>query len=227
MLAVTTHSGFGAGPPSPPVTYSHTATLTNAASASTNTFSSTAFGAAASNRLILVTYAGNGGSSSITGTAGGVTLDTVVEELRSPGGQDVWMGIAAVPTGTTGTVVVNHTTGTYVGAVYSIYGASATAHDTDTHNADNVTVGSCTIDVPAKGMALGAFSFGSSGALTSLAWVGITEDHETFSGTAYTYGGGASATFASASSSLNITCTRAGGAGNSWQAMCVASFGQA
>ena len=208
----------------PAVTYTFNQVITRSASEATSTFTGVDFGAVAADRLILVTYTGNGGNTSVTGTVGGVSLTTVASEFDGGGGQDAWIGIAAVPTGTSGTVVVNHSTGTYVGAVYSIYGSDTEPFDTDADIVDNVTVGTCTLDIPDDSFAVSTFSFGSSGALTSFGWTGLTENHETFSGTNYTYGGGAADAFETESLAQAITCTRTGGAGDSWQPMCAASF---
>jgi hypothetical protein len=196
--------------------------------AADHTWTNVPLSTASADRLIVVTLSANSGASSITGTVGGVALTTVVSEFGGGGSQDAWIGIAAVPTGTTGTVYINHGgSAAAVVSVYSCYNMSATAHDTGTHIADNLSVGSCTISVPKNGVAIGVFGFASSGALTSLTWSGLTEDNETFSGLNYIYGGSASDTIATDDASKNITCTRVGGSGNSWQPMCVASFGAA
>jgi hypothetical protein len=179
----------------------------SSANASTYTFSGLTFGAASETRYIAaaVAWRSAGNTNDISSvTIGGVTA-TLVGKARNIGGTNGVSGahiyIAAVPTGTTGTVVVSLSE-TAVRAGVSVYAldgldgatASATAID-DT----GTSALSATINPPADAHAIGILFHGISGSRMSSAhgdlsagsqsvnasisgsnatWTGLTEDYD-------------------------------------------------
>lgn len=87
-------------------------TFLNSANQSTGgssyTFSSSSFGTASSTRRIIVSIAGANNSRTISSvTIGGVSADIVLQYSASGDNNTVGIAIALVPTGTSGSIVVN------------------------------------------------------------------------------------------------------------------------
>ena len=186
-----------------------------------HTFSGVALGAAAANRHIVVGAGISwGGTANVTGvTVNGESATEIIEYgLTSQGAS---LHVAAVPTGTTGDIVITTSgTGESWGiGVWRLIGADATPADTGTSVANPMTT---TIDCPAGGVIIG-YAHAQHG--TTHAWTaGITEQfdettHGTFRHT------GAFDTFAAEQSGLTVTCDPDGSPGS--QRMGLVSFGPA
>lgn len=180
---VTASNGSGSGSPATSNTLSIDITQvyqTNAVDASnltTYTFSSQAFGTAASNRRIVVGVYGRQGGSTLSissVTIGGVSASAVATQTSDTSHNLAALYIADVPTGTTGDVVV--TWGVAIDrcgiGVWAIYGSgSATASDTDSANG-TTDPSAVTLTVPAKGVAI---AYGGSADGSTATWANITE----------------------------------------------------
>ena len=142
----------------------------------TYTFSSQNLGAADAARHIVVCVESRSANaitiSSVT--VGGVSASIVAQRTEGSGPSNVsGIAIAAVPSGTSGDVVVTLSAGAVRAAIqmYRLVGFSATAHDTVTGAAAPLT-----LDIPANGVAIGCGVVSSGSA--SCVWTGITEDHD-------------------------------------------------
>lgn len=181
---------------------------TNTSDLTAYTFSSQNLGDAAADRYIIVCAESRSGSTFdiSTLTVGGVTATIIANSFNSSSnyGRAV-MGIAAVPTGTTGDIVVTWSAGV-VRCSIQVYRAtelnSATPVDSDTSIADDPTV---TLTV-GNGFAIGACGTGTPGSAT---WTNLTEDYDTAPETNMTV---SSASGATTPGSLEITCDFTGGA---------------
>ena len=209
--------------PGAPATLVFNEVLTDT-SASTHTFTSVDFGAAAADRRILIGVSVNSSQdpTSFSGTIGGVAV-FLVGGLQVTGGQAVALMMANVPTGTSGTVYISHNTGSVAIGVWSLYGAAPGVYDSATDDSDNESNTSGTLDVPEGGIAFGVASTGS-GANNTFAWTGATENYDSATGQNYINGSGASVEVPAGDSSLTLTATRTGGSGDTWFAGAFASF---
>lgn len=187
-------------PPSNQVTIAFTDSSIDASNASTYTFSSQALGTAAADRVIVVGLFGDTARTVSSVTIGGVSASRVKRQLNTGNFVELWQ--AAVPTGTTGDVVI-----TFSGAcsrsgvgVWALYGANPTAHDT---GASSANPGTDTLDVPALGVAI-AYSAGSS--IASWSWTGLTEKFDELLETD-TYHAGASDAFSGTQTGMTVTAT--------------------
>lgn len=141
----------------------------------TYTFAAQNFGAAAADRyLVVVIQSRKGGASTtITGvTIGGITATEVVQRTNNVTNTDVaGIFIAAVPTGTSGDVVITFGAGMARCGI-SLFrgtGMNPTPYDTDSSVASDPT---CTLNIPADGAAVAG---GITAASSSAAWTGLTE----------------------------------------------------
>jgi len=209
-----------------PASVSNTANDNSSSSLTTYTFPAQSLGAADPGRRIVVAASGQrlGSPSGVSSlTIGGVSASPVVARQTGNGNDHtVEFWAAAVPTGTSGNVVVTFNAGhlrCHV-SVFRLLDAAATAHDTDSATNSSAAV-SASIDIPAGGVALAAaFDNGN----TSYAWTNLTERWDIGSGSLNTFSSAADA-FASAQTGLSITATQA--SNNAPQALVVASFGPA
>lgn len=186
-----------------------TASAVDSVSRTAYTFSSQAFGDAHTTRQILVAAGGhrdNRGVSSIT--IGGVTASNVKTQGQGAGGT-IALYIAAVPTGTSGDVVITWDGATGGGssvAVWRLVGLSATATDTDGEGYAEGSATNFTLDVnvAAGGVAVAATVNGNSGGEPhTTVWSNITENYDT-QVNSNEWQSGASILSASAASPLNI-----------------------
>jgi hypothetical protein len=142
-------------------------------SATTYTFSGKTLGAAASDRIIVVgTFSTNAVKTVSAVTIGGVSAAQVVAATNS-GGEQCALWQAAVPTGTTGDIVVTWS-GAEVGCgigVWRIVGATSAAHASS--GVSGASPLSSTLDIPANGVAI-AYS-GAASSNRTAAWTGLTE----------------------------------------------------
>ena len=167
------------------VTGSNTDTdnTTGFSSKSSETFSSKSFGAADSGRTIYVAIMA-GHSDTITDevvssvTIGGVSASVVKRSNHDNSGNfpfEACIWKAAVPTGTTGDVVVNYNNApsNAVGMAISIYrvlGESGTLYDFATDTASSLTLD---VDTVVNGFVIACAATQNG---TALSWSGVTED---------------------------------------------------
>lgn len=186
---------------------------TSATDLTTYTFSGENLGTAAGDRYIIVGVAARAGATgrSISSiTVGGVSATISIQGTQD-GAAACCVGalaIAAVPTGTTGDVVVTFSGGMLRCAIqlYRATGlSSATPSDTDSDvsGAANPTVN---LDVPAGGFAIGSGVSGSSSG-GPVTWTGLTEDYDAQIGGEASWSTSASQTFVAAQTGLAITIT--------------------
>jgi hypothetical protein len=177
----------------------------------TYTFSSQNFGTASSDRYIIVSFTArllaNSPAVSISSvTAGGVSATIIAQAQNAITNTNiVCLAIAAVPTGTTGDVVVVVSRAPLRASIqlWAATGIDATVVDSATSTASAPTYA---IDVPADGIAVAAVAGGS---YTSGSWSGMTERYDfTYDGSGYSTG--ASDAFASTQTNLSVTATLTG-----------------
>jgi len=205
----------------PVVTGSFASSGVSTADLSAYTFSGVALGTAATNRHIVVAAAtGTASAADVSSlTVGGVSASLVVRASGSDHTRsELW--IASVPSGTTGDIVITWSgTKDRCGyAAWAMYGASASASDTAT---DADTTPSQTIDVPAGGYLIAAFSGNGSGAARTATWTGPSENYDETIQDNFTQTG-ASDAYAAAQTGLTVSISFSGAM--SLAAMSVASF---
>lgn len=171
----------------------------------TYTFSAQDIGAAASDRYVVVGIAARGQASISSVTIGGVSATKIKEQ----GNTDVaGLYIAAVPSGTTGDVVV-----TLPGAglraaigVWALYGLSGSgaAETTASSTSDPATL---SLTTSPNAIVIG-LAYNDSA--LSFSWVGLTENFDTAIAASNAYSG---ASVSASGGALTITATM-GGAGN-------------
>jgi len=147
--------------------------LDNANSA-TYTFTAQSLGTAHADRIIIAAVMSrNGGSVSLSSvTIGGVTASIVVSDTLS---NDIAaLAVAAVPSGSTGDVVVTHSTSGSVRCAVALYRAVGFSATPGAVASDISGSRSISIAVPTDGVAIGAFKRGNSVAIT---WTGVDEDY--------------------------------------------------
>lgn len=191
-------NGFGVGATSSNVTISFTDSALDADDLTTYTFSGRALGTAAANRKIIVGILNedqnNLSTTPTSVTVAGVAASLVVFTTQSgavPSGAHIYQ--ADVPAGTTGDIEIvwsDSRLGNTIG-LWAVYGASASAHDTDTSTASPPSV---TLTIPAGGVAVGVVY--TAGGTATYTWTNLTENFDaTHEGTGTA--SGASAAFAS------------------------------
>ena len=176
------------------------------------TFSSQNFGTADSTRIIIVGASGRGGTSPeiINVTVAGINTTQVVKtELSS---NSIGMYQLALPTGTTGDVVVTWDEALVRAGigVWALYDSNGTVRDTDSDiNADPIQL---TLDIPEGGAVVG-YAIDDDGNDAVVNWSGITSDFNATIGAA-TEHGGASDNFSSQKTGFIINATSVNGASN-------------
>jgi hypothetical protein len=192
-----------------PATITFTDSSIDATARTVYTFTSQAFGTASTDRKILVAVAAHRAPTSVTSvTIGGVSATNIITQGRGSAGV-VALYLAAVPTGTTGSVVITFpstaTGGGSVG-VWGLTGTSATATDTDSEDYGEGDATNFTLDVNvlAGGVAIATAASGNSGGTHTTVWSGgVTENYDTQVGT-NEWHSGASNLQETASTPLNI-----------------------
>lgn len=180
-------------------------TNTSITNSTTYTFTAENLGTAAATRFIVVAIVAReaaGGSASVSSaTIGGVSATVLNGEAN---GNQLALICAAVPTGTTGDIVVNWSaTMNDIGiAVYRCLDlGSATATDSSFSSATPPTYA---IDCDAGGIVIGV-SYNRDGA-ASCTWAGITEDYDIGDAPGNDWSG-ASAEFATTQTNLTVSAT--------------------
>jgi hypothetical protein len=185
----------------------------NTANLTTYTFASQNLGTASSDRYIIVTAAGSAisGTNSIsTLEVAGIPASFVNRQNQDSPNEanvaEIW--IAAVPTGTSGNVVVTFSGGQARAAItmYSATGLnSATPYDTGNATDSGANPNpSTTIDCQADGFVIAATMINNAATTTGCAWTGLTENAEQVI-EANAYLSSASDNFATAQTGLTVT----------------------
>lgn len=178
-----------------------------AAQTNSGTFSSMSFGAASTDRYLVCVCTMSSASTLTSVTIGGVSATTLASLSNST--NQMIVAIAAVPTGTTGNVVLNgfSGSGTMYAAIYSVRGttrptsgASSTSASSSFSTTLNVAPGSFVI-----GTSLWAFNN------STFTWTGVTQDATDNVSTSWW--GVASTKSAGGGSALSLGVTQ-GGAGS-------------
>ena len=192
----------------PDITLTYRGNNQISSAATTFTHASAALGTANIDRSIAVSVLSNNSSVTLNSvTIAGISAVKVADNDGANRVKSIWL--AAVPTGTTGSIVC-----TYSGnqdqnhvAWYELHGASATLEDTALGpGSGNVSI---TIDVADGGAVIGAIMPLGSSSTPSCIWNGLTE-HFDFQGRAAPYYiaiTGASAAFATGETGKTITAT--------------------
>lgn len=215
------------------------------------TFSSVSLGAADPNRYIIVAVADSETSQAntpnVSVTVGGVAATVVVPRIPTEVPTDnitgIALAVAAVPTGTTGDIVIDWTGGSINRAGIGVWRAVSsqdmtTLHDSDSNVVQNLGAGgsmNVNVDIPADGVAIayGAGTSGNPSYFFTITGTGITQNFEGVFGGARRHVGG-SGEFASESLGHTITLTEGSGSatpgdvamfGASWDAADDASPG--
>lgn len=167
------------------LSYSFLQSATSTADSNSYTFSSQSLGTADADRYIVVSAIARkaGAGFTLTGiTVGGIEADIVKQVTNTITNSDcAALVIAAVPTGTTGDVVVTWSTTVLRCAIgmWRLVGIeSAIPYDSDSSTAADPSVA---LDVLENGVAIGA---GLTAASSSATWTGLTEN---FDGTLETF----------------------------------------
>jgi hypothetical protein len=163
-------------PPTTSITY--VTTVADTSDTTTYTFSSASLGAAHDDRMIIVGIHSRkaGAVSSISSVSvGGVSATIVLQNWNTITNSNVAaIAIAAVPTGTTGDIVVTFADTMLRCAVgiWRAFGIELTAYDSDSSDASDPTVN---LDVPAGFV----IAVATTNASTSTTWTGVTENYDT------------------------------------------------
>ena len=201
---------MGAGP-----TLSFRASGSSTSDLTTYTFAGVDIGTAATNRHVVVGVQGSGGTARTLSsvTVAGVTATILVEATDTGGGGEdhVALVIAAVPTGTTGDVVVTWSGAFARGAygVWAVYGLeSPTPVDTTQSTA---SPGALSVDTTADSIVIAVSAPNNS---STTAWSGVVT--ENFDVAAFETQGwtGASAAKVAAATPATVTATYTGGPTN-------------
>lgn len=214
---------FGGSPG--PITGSFRTSATSTAGSSPYTFNAQDIGAAAANRLVVVTwshYAGIASGPTMSSvTIGGITATILLQQGDGTSTDNTGIAVALVPTGTTATIVLTtNIGGAAIGiGVYALYGASATPSQTATDSGLSFTA-SASISSVAGSAIIAAVGF--SGNSYSSAWTNLTGRFDTdINGSDNS--NGAFDLFAAAQSSLAISSV-ATGATPPRKSMAIAAF---
>jgi hypothetical protein len=213
MLMATQLVGFGSGgADAPPAAAVFTANSSNTVASSTYNFTSQSFGTASADRSIVVGAAGQsgGGAAAITSLSiGGVSASQLLVASETSNAIEFW--IAAVPTGSSGTVTVDWAAqrARCAIAVWAVTGLlSSAVSDSAQESGFGSTPGNGTVNVPAGGVVLGMTYDGGTGGRT-WSWSGLTEGVDASFGGGRSYSA-ANADFATAEAGSAVSATPSG-----------------
>jgi hypothetical protein len=144
--------------------------------AGAHTYSGETLGPEHSTRLIIVAVGYASATAIPSVTVAGVSATKIADVTTLSQHSELWA--LALPSGTTGDVVLGAGTGTWSSfiAVYSaVYLSSHTATDTSTDTTGDINM---SLDVSAYGVVVAMIFVGSFGSPGTADWTGVTEDHE-------------------------------------------------
>lgn len=153
---------------------------------SSYTFTSQNIGTAASDRIItaLVKMSGAAGSVFGTITIGGITATVIQSQGGATGVCSAAIATAAVPTGTTATVVVNITGGLGFECGIGLYSSNNTNTTAFNSAGSGIQAAatnpapSVSINIPSTGHTLGVAATQNDAAVTSFTWTNLTRDYQ-------------------------------------------------
>lgn len=157
----------------PPATLALVDTSAVATTSTTHTHSGLSFGAVGADRVLVACIAYNAAAAISSVTIGGVSA-TRVGPSGAASGWPTEMWRATVPTGTSGSVVLNISSAADNSAVALVrmeYLNSATPNATDSDNASPVAT---SVTANAGGFVLAAAAYGKTGSTTGPAWSNVT-----------------------------------------------------
>lgn len=163
------------------VTCTYVTQVSSTSNASTYTFSTTATGTAASDRINTIGITSVTGSSPNTAISS-ATINGVTAAMQTNSGTgfsgmiaEIWD--ASNPTGTTGDIVVNHGEGQQncVVGVWAVYGAETTPSDTDGATGTSGSIDLTGLTVPTDGCGIVIWQSASATATT---WTGADERYD-------------------------------------------------
>ncbi len=234
MLMVNQLVGFGVGAAGGALTITPQSSASSGSDLTTYTFSAQAIGTASSDRIVIVAVGAaniSTGTTLSSATIGGVAATIQKQQTNNAASIDTISAVitAAVPTGTTGDVVLTFSTGQLrVGiSTFSLTGGSATASETQADTNGTDAVPDVTINVLAGGGWVGC-TYGYTGTATAtVTWAGtgVTEASDAIAEVADTFSA-AYGNFASGTSALNVTATYSNGT-ITRQSSCGVSFSAA
>jgi hypothetical protein len=226
MLTVNNLTGFGVFSGGTPATVSFTDNVATDAVQTTYTFTTRAIGTAAANRVVVIScsmeQSGPSGLPTVASvTIGGISATQVATVTASDGTEVLEMWEAAVPTGTTATIVVNLNNDSEFCAmgVWAVYGAGTTKYNSATSNSTGSPI-SASINSPAGGVIIAASAIGGGGTWT---WTNVTENFDATHRSGNRNYSGASLAYAAAQTGLSVSATPSGG-GSSAARLIVASW---
>ena len=177
----------------------------NNSSGSLHTYNDVGIGVADQDRRVVVSVAfqDNGAATLDSATIGGVTADILIQAVHL-GSTSAYI-IAAVPFGTTATIIVNFSATQARGAIqaYRMIGYDQTPLDTGSDGTHASGVLDLDLDVSENGVAIATICSAGSGTTT---WVGVTEDYD-FDMNSNEFTSGGSVFPASAASPLTLNST--------------------
>ena len=161
------------------VTSAYVTQTSSSSNATAYTFSSTSIGTAAGDRIVVVSVSGSAsdesGNAMASLTVGGIAATKAAEAWHNGKLTAIWY--AAVPTGTTATIVAtfgDSQTRCSI-AVHTLTGASASPSDTATTSGSGSSLSLSALTIPTDGVAIVSFANGSSSIVT---WTNATEDYD-------------------------------------------------
>lgn len=214
----------------PPASIALTDSSVSYTSTSTYTFTNQSLGTASSDRYIIVTIGAANGQRDITSvTVAGITA-TQVGQIQSDGGGTAsstsGIYIAAVPTGTTGNIVVTFT-GSHTGCAIGVYAVrnlkSATPLSVVTVGPDNtVTSASATLTTKVSGFVIATAATKENG-ITGWTWTNATENYDLDLRGLPDFDRATAGATATTSSNGSVTVTATSTTGGSYQVTFVAA----
>lgn len=183
----------------------------NSTAQTTYTFSSQSLGTADPFRYIIVNVTGasaSAGRTISTVTVGGISGNILVQDAPGASSRVSGIAIAAVPTGTTGDVVVTFSTGGVDRAGIGLYratGISATPYHTNSNDTTSAASLSTTINTISGGVLIACFE-DSTTSVASVGWTGATENYDQLLATNHLQSG-AYTTSTSTATGATVTAT--------------------
>lgn len=198
------------------VAISSTANAADESDLTTYTFTDQAIGAAASERIVVCAICAEGlaaGSRVLSSaTIGGVSATILKQQTNTTGSVDAVTAIiaAAVPSGTTATVVLTFSAGMVRAAcsTFRMVGGSITPYATYSDTSVSHSPQSVSMNIPALGGAVAACDFFATSGTTT--WAGLTEAYDETAGYGTATASMAYGNFSTAQSSLTVSATPSG-----------------
>lgn len=221
--------GFGATAAATSATSTYIGNTSDTTDQTTYSFAGASIGTASSDRLVVCgfTARANAARTVSSVTIAGVSATLVGTAIDAGAGADLaTMWIAAVPTGTTGTISITFSAAMLrcnVGVWTITGGGSATPTSTQTDNTVSSNVLSVSSDCPANGCIIAVSENGQGSGSATATWAGVTENYDTTVETTSFGASGASANFSSAQTGLTVSETGAATVANG--AMVAAAWG--